>query len=82
MLPLLWRDGLWKTIHNATKTALGIFGVSVLANILGYMGLSKLLGNAVLRSGYLAVILYASLRVLDLFTLFALRVPPLAKLIE
>jgi len=74
------RDDLWKTIHYATKIALGIFCVSVLANILGYMGLSKLLGSSVLRSGYLAVILYASLRVLDLFTLFALRVPPLAKL--
>ena len=74
------RDRLWKTIHVAAKIALGLFAVSVLANILGYMGLSKLLGNSVLRSAYLAVILYAALQILDLFTLFALRVQPLAKL--
>lgn len=71
------RDRIWATIAVWAKTALVFFGVAFVANVFGYQGLSSLLGNAVLRSAYLAVVLYASLQVLALLTLFTLRIPPL-----
>jgi len=79
-VPVAQRDNLWKAIHTGAKVALTIFALAFAANVFGYVSLSRLLGNAVLRASYLAVILYAALQILDLFVLFALRVPPLSHL--
>ena len=68
---------IFRTIKIAALIALPIFAVSLLANIFGYYNLARLLGNAVLRSAYAAVILYAAVRILDGLLVFALRFRPL-----
>jgi small-conductance mechanosensitive channel len=64
-------------VNNPAKLAsfivLAICGISIIANIFGYVNLSTLLGNAVLRSAYLALILYAAVEVLDGMMAIALR---------
>lgn len=53
------------------------FAVSFLAGTLGFMGLALLVGDTVLQSTYMAVLLYVALQVLDGLTMFALRSYPL-----
>jgi potassium efflux system protein len=54
--------------------------IGVVVGLLGYMRLARLLASIVLGSGALAVMLYASLRVLDGVVAFALRVSPFRRL--
>ena len=54
----------------------GAFG----ANLFGYVSVANLVGDAVLSSAYLAVILYAALRIADGLLMFAFRIPPLSRL--
>ena len=56
---------IYKTVRVASLVVLPFFAAAFLANILGYMNLALLLGNAVLRSLYIAVILYAAVRIID-----------------
>jgi small-conductance mechanosensitive channel len=79
-VPEAERDSVWKTIRTATRIALVVFAIAVVANVLGYVSLANLLGNAVLGSAYLAVILYAGVRIVDGLVTFGLRVRPLALL--
>ena len=73
-------DRFWKGIGKACGVALGWFAVAFLADALGYVSLSKLLGHALLQSAYMALILYAVVRIIDGLFLSALSVPPLARL--
>ena len=50
------------------------------ANVFGYIKLSVLLGAGMLESIYLAVILYAALRIVDALAISALSIPPLSGL--
>jgi potassium-dependent mechanosensitive channel len=50
------------------------------ANVFGYIHLSILVGNGMLESSYLAVILYAAVRILDALAISALSIRPLASL--
>ncbi|MEP7147774.1 MAG: mechanosensitive ion channel domain-containing protein [Acidobacteriota bacterium] len=68
---------VFRTIRLAAIIAVPIFAVSALANALGYLTLAQLLGNAVLRSAYAAIILYAVVRIVDGLIIFALRFRPL-----
>ena len=70
----------WKAIGKACWVALGWFAAAFLADALGYVSLSKLLGHALLQSAYMALILYAVVRIIDGLFLSALSVPPLARL--
>ena len=70
----------WKAIGKACGVALGWFAAAFLADALGYVSLSKLLGHALLQSAYMALILYAVVRIIDGLFLSALSVPPLARL--
>lgn len=56
------------------------FLASSVATVLGYLNLAYLGGNAVLRSAYLALILYAGVRVVDGLLLLTLRIRPLCLL--
>lgn len=47
---------------------------------LGYLSLAYLVGDALLSSAYLALLLYPLVRILESFTMFSLRVPPLSLL--
>jgi len=79
-VPAADRDRLWKAIHAWTRIALILFAISSFASLFGYVGLANLLGNAVLRSAYLAVVLYAALQIVEVLVIFLLRVPPLSRL--
>jgi small-conductance mechanosensitive channel len=73
-------DRFWKGIGKACGVALGWFAAAFLADALGYLSLSKLLGHALLQSAYMALILYAIVRIIDGLFLSALSVPPLGRL--
>jgi len=57
--------------------ALVIFALALIANLLGYVGLANLIGDATLNSAYLAVILYAITRIAAGVLRIALRSWPL-----
>jgi small-conductance mechanosensitive channel len=73
-------DRSWKAIGTACWIALGWFAAAFIADALGYVNLSKLLGHALLQSAYMALVLYAVVRIVDGLFLGALSVPPLARL--
>lgn len=73
-------DRVFRTFKAISSIALPIFAVAFLANAFGYLGLAQLLGNAVLRSSYAALILYAIVRIVDGLIIFALRFEPLCRL--
>jgi small-conductance mechanosensitive channel len=67
----------WKVIFRVVCAA---FAVAFLSNAVGYVGLSSLLGNTLLLSAYLALILYAIIRITDGLTAGAMGIPPLVRL--
>lgn len=71
---------VFQTFRFVTLIALPIFALAFLANVFGYVSLAQLLGNAVLRSSYVALILYAIVRIADGLVIFALRFRPLCNL--
>ncbi len=79
-VPEAERNRLWKTIRIAARIAGVVFLVALIANALGYVSIASLVGNAVLGSAYLAVILYAAIRIADGLIMFASRVRPLTLL--
>jgi small-conductance mechanosensitive channel len=64
----------------AIHVAIGIFLFSFVLNVIGYNRLSRLVGQTLLTSAYLALVLYGAIRIVDGFVLSALSVPPLARL--
>jgi small-conductance mechanosensitive channel len=70
----------WRAIGKGCAVALGWFAVAFIADALGYVSLSKLVGHALLQSAYMALILYAVVRIIAGLFLSALSVPPLARL--
>jgi small-conductance mechanosensitive channel len=50
------------------------------ANVFGYIRLSALIGNGMLESSYLAVILYATVRIVDAMAISAMSIRPLSGL--
>ncbi len=64
----------------ASYVALAIFLVACAANAFGYVAFARLIGGGVLGSAYFAVVLYAAVKIVDGFVMFALRVPPLGSL--
>lgn len=65
------------TVKIAARIALALFAAAFLANACGYVTLANLVGNAVLESAYLAVILYVAARISYGLVMFALRARPL-----
>ena len=57
--------------------AFAVSSSAAIASATGYTGLATLLGNALVRSSYLALILYAALEVMDGLVTIALRMRPL-----
>jgi len=66
-----------RTVRIAALVVLPFFAVAFLANVFGYVNLARLVGDAVLRSAYAAVVLYAVVRIIDGLIVFALRFRPL-----
>jgi potassium efflux system protein len=71
-------EHLRKTTKVAAYAALVVSALAFMSNILGYVTLANLLGNALLSSAYLALILYAVIEVLDGLVIIALRLRPLS----
>lgn len=72
--------GLFKTLQRIAPFAIAIFGAAFVANLIGAVNLSNIIGNGVLRSIYAALLIYTAAQVLDGLTIFALRVRPLSEL--
>jgi small-conductance mechanosensitive channel len=64
----------------AIRVAIGVFLVAFVLNVIGYNRLSRLIGNTLLTSAYLALVLYGAIRIVDGFVMSALNVAPLARL--
>jgi small-conductance mechanosensitive channel len=67
-------------LRVATLFGLIVFPATLLANAFGYVNLANLLGDGALRSAYVAVALYAALRIVEGLIIIALQVRPLASL--
>jgi potassium-dependent mechanosensitive channel len=91
MLFLAWRwrinraalpanDSPSRVIRIVVPVAFVLFATAFFAEALGFTNLSTLLGNAVLRSADLAILLYALIRTLEAFLAFGLHVGPIARL--
>lgn len=69
-----------RLIRPIVVIAMIIFAAAALANVLGFVGLSRLLGDGVLASGYIAMMLDACVRVIHALIVVALHAHPLASL--
>jgi small-conductance mechanosensitive channel len=70
--PPLPRAGRW-----FAQITLFLLGAALVANVFGYSSLSYLLGNAVLRAAYLAIIFTAASRIVESLVIIAFEVRPL-----
>jgi len=88
LMVLLWRfsrpadtaaqkSRRWVVVRVATRIAIAFFSLVFLANVLGYCALANFLGDALLASSYLALLVYASTRIVGGLLIFGLRAWPL-----
>jgi small-conductance mechanosensitive channel len=75
-----WSAAGERAVRMAAGALLAGCAAALVAGAAGYMRLALLLGGRVLGSGYLALVLYAGLRVGDGLVAFALRTRPLRQL--
>ncbi|HWL50924.1 MAG TPA: mechanosensitive ion channel domain-containing protein [Chthoniobacteraceae bacterium] len=73
-------EGKWRVIRGLARLALVVFAVAFAANVVGYVRLSQVLGDAVLYSAYLAMVLYGGLRVVSGLVLAVFSFGPLTRL--
>jgi potassium-dependent mechanosensitive channel len=71
---------IFDTIQSAVPIVLVLFLMAFAANAIGFVSLGNIIGNGVLGSSYAALIIYTAAQILRSLLIFALRVPPLAKL--
>ena len=77
----LWtQTRTWRALHALSVVGLMLAGFVLIANLVGYQGLSTLLGSAMLRGAYLALLLYALTRVAQGLVLGLFHVRPLTYL--
>ena len=70
-------DRLTSALKRCVQIALWIFPIAFIANTVGYLNLANLLGHAILGSSYVAVTLYATVRIADVLLIFLLSVRPM-----
>lgn len=71
---------IFTTIRKVIPFVLGFFGIAMVANIFGFVSLSTVIGNGVLGSAYVALILYTAVQIVESLLIFAFRVPPISSL--
>ncbi|MBV9273860.1 MAG: hypothetical protein JO333_08190, partial [Verrucomicrobia bacterium] len=71
---------LWRNIRTIAKIGLILLPVAFLANILGYIQLSNLLGMIFIRSVFVAAMVYVAIRIVEGFIVIALQIRPLGKM--
>jgi potassium efflux system protein len=69
----------YKVIRFALQIALTVMSISVLANVFGFVNLSRLLGNGVLVSAYVAIMLDACVRVAAALLAIVLHIHPISE---
>ncbi len=69
---------IFKSIRRVIPYVLTIFAIAFIASALGFVGLANLIGNGVLGSAYLALVIYTAVQIIRGLIIFALRVPPLS----
>ncbi len=67
---------VFQLIRRITPFAVSIFAAALLANLLGFVSISYLVGNGLLRAAYLAVFFYTAVQIFVSAIAFALRVKP------
>ena len=67
---------IFTTIKKIIPFALGIFIGAFIANVLGFVNLARIVGNGILGSAYIALILYTALQIAESLLVFAVRVRP------
>lgn len=67
-------------VKKAVPFALLIFATAFLANVFGYVSLANVIGNGVLGSAYIALILYTVVQIAESLLIFAFRIRPLSAL--
>lgn len=72
--------GVFQRIHRVLPFVIGILLISFAANMVGLVDLSLLLGGTLLRSSYLALVLYTAAQIINSVIAFALRVEPFTRL--
>ncbi|MGZ5232952.1 MAG: mechanosensitive ion channel domain-containing protein, partial [Burkholderiales bacterium] len=82
--PVLPQDAAHRRSRMFTRLGIRVacvfFVLTALTNAIGYVALANLIGNAVLRSMYFGLVLYALVEILDALMIMALRVRPLTLL--
>ncbi len=68
---------IFKTIRKMIPIALVIFVVAFITNVLGFVSLANVIGNGVLSSAYIALVIYTAVQIVRGLIIFALRVRPL-----
>ncbi len=71
---------IFTVVKKAIPLTLFIFAAAFLANIFGYVSLSSVIGNSVLGSAYIALILYTAVQIIKSLLIFAFRLKPFASL--
>lgn len=71
---------VWKTIWHGAHVAVLVFSAAFIADALGYVSIAGLVGNSLLSSTYLAVILYAAVKIADGLVMFLTRIRPISLL--
>lgn len=69
---------IFESIRKVVPFVLAIFIGTFIANALGFVSLANLVGNGLLGSAYLAIVLYTAVQIIRGIIIFALRVPPLS----
>ncbi len=67
---------IFTIIKKIIPFALAVFTGALIANILGFVSLARIVGNGILSSAYIALILYTALRIAESLLVFAVRVRP------
>lgn len=76
-VPNALRDRFWRMTRSGAQVALVAFTGALIGNLVGFVSLANLVGDACLKSAYFAVFLYAVLRIADALLSIGLRIRPL-----
>ncbi len=71
---------VFRSIRRVIPFVVIFFGAAFLANAVGFVSLSYVLGNGVLSAAYLALVIYTAVQIVRSLLVFALRVTPLVNL--
>ncbi len=69
---------IFKRIRKVIPFVLAIFIFAFVADVIGFVRLANVIGDGVLGSAYIAIVIYTAVQIIRGLIIFALRVPPLS----